>query len=499
MTLSVTAASKSYGAFPVLNDVDFEVAAGQVHALLGPNGAGKSTLIKCIGGVQPFTSGQLRLDGEVLDLRSPSDAFATGIATIHQHLSLIDPLSVSDNIFLGQELTTGPLLNKRVQAKQTQELLEQFNIRVRPSTQVGALAVGTKQLIEIAKAWHRTKVRVLILDEPTSALAEEETLTLFEQITRMRTEGTRVIYTTHRLGEIYKIADHVSVIRDGGVVLTGETSTIEPRAIVAAISGREQEQRRFNTDRDDRRQDRVALRVRGLAGPRFGPVSLEVRAGEVLGLYGVLGAGKTSLLETIIGGFHRESGDVEVDGNVSVGAGPQSTIHDGICFVPSERSRQSLWSTLSAVDNLLMPSYVQLSKRRWFSLRSKSAERTIFADTASRLDVQPPDPSRTGGNLSGGNQQKIVLGRWLLPTNLKVLVLDEPTQGVDVAARQKIYETCHELARRGVAVLFASSDADEVVNFADRVIVMDEGRSMAEYEGEQITENTLLSSAHELV
>lgn len=499
MTLTVTAASKSYGAFSVLNDVDFEVAAGQVHALLGPNGAGKSTLIKCIGGAQPFTSGQLRLDGELLDLRSPSDAFAAGIATIHQHLSLIDSLSVSDNIFLGQELTTGRLLNKRVQTQQTQNLLEQFNIRVRPSTQVGTLAVGTKQLVQIAKAWHRTQVRVLILDEPTSALAEEETLTLFEQITRMRAEGTRIIYTTHRLGEIYKISDHVSVIRDGGVVLTGETSTIEPRAIVAAISGRDQEQRRFGADRDERRQDQVVLRVRDLSGPRFGPVSLEVRAGEVLGLYGVLGAGKTSLLETIIGGFRRESGEVEVEGTSSDGADPQSTIRDGICFVPSERSRQSLWSTLSAADNLLMPNYSQLSKRRWFGLRSKSAERTAFTDAASRLDVQPPDPSRTGGNFSGGNQQKIVLGRWLLPTNLKVLVLDEPTQGVDVGARQKIYETCHQLASRGVAVVFASSDADEVVNFADRVIVMDEGLSIAEYEGEQITENILLTSAHELV
>ncbi len=499
MTLSVTAASKSYGAFSVLNDVDFEVAAGQVHALLGPNGAGKSTLIKCIGGVQPFTSGQLRLDGELLDLRSPSDAFDAGIATIHQHLSLIDSLSVSDNIFLGQELTTGRLLNKRAQGKQTQELLEQFNIRVRPSTRVGTLAVGTKQLIEIAKAWHRTRVRVLILDEPTSALAEEETLTLFDQMTRMRTEGTRIIYTTHRLGEIYKIADQVSVLRDGGVVLTGETTRIEPRAIVAAISGREQEQRQFGADRDDRRRDHVALRVRDLTGPRFGPMNLEVKAGEVLGLYGVLGAGKTSFLETIIGGFQKDDGDVEVAGKASDGADPRSTIGDGICFVPSERSRQSLWSSLSAADNLLMPNYAQLAKRRSFGLRSKATEREVFAAGASRLDLQPPDPSRTGGNFSGGNQQKIVLGRWLLPTKLKVLVLDEPTQGVDVGARQKIYETCHELARRGVAIVFASSDADEVVNFADRVIVMDEGRNIAEYEGEQITEKALLSSAHALI
>ncbi|MFB2596985.1 sugar ABC transporter ATP-binding protein [Herbiconiux sp. P17] len=495
MTLSIRSAAKSYGTFRVLHDIDFDVQPGEVHALLGPNGAGKSTLIKCIGGVQRFDAGTVTLDGEPFEAASPSEAFDSGVATIHQHLSLIDSLSVSDNIFLGQELSAGPLIARRAQRQRTQELLDQFGIPARPTTLVSSLPVGIKQLIEIAKAWHRTSIRVLILDEPTSALAEDETLRLFAEIERMKQAGARIIYTTHRLGEIYRIADRVTVIRDGGVELTGPVGEIEPRQIVAAIAGRSDVVDRYDQDAATRISETPALTVERLAGPRFGPVDFTVRAGEILGLYGVLGAGRSSCLETIAGAYRAEHGTVTVAGKRLDAAGPTGAIDRGIAFVPSDRGKQALWPTLSASDNMLMPSYRSLAQG---PLRSLRRERTAFDGTALRLDLQPADPSRNGGDFSGGNQQKIILGRWLQNPDLRVLVLDEPTQGVDVGARQKIYETCFELAAAGVAILFASSDADEIVKLADRVLVFDQGRIAADYTGAEITEDALLSSAHEL-
>lgn len=496
MTLQISNLRKSYGTFNVLQNVDLDVQAGEVHALLGPNGAGKSTLIKCIGGVQPFDSGTITLDGEQLDFSNPSDAFSKGIATIHQHLSLIDALSVSDNLFLGSELRLGPLTNKREQVARTQKLLDRFRIPVKPSTLVGTLPIGTKQLIEIAKAWHRTDVRVLILDEPTAALAEDESLRLFEEVSRMREAGAHIIYTTHRLGEIYRIADRVTVIRDGGIALTGRTEDIQPTQVVAAISGKTELTGHYGESVADRRTDRIVLSARNLSGPRFGPISMDVRSGEILGLYGVLGSGRTSLLETITGHFRKEAGDVVIDGRtVSINT-PRRSVSAGLAFVPSDRARQALWATLPAADNLLMPNYSTLNRGR---LRSKAAERREFSRLSDQLELMPPDPDREGGNFSGGNQQKIILGRWLVGiNNLKVLILDEPTQGVDVGARQKIYETCYELAQKGIAVIFSSSDADEVVKLADRVIVLDDGVEIAQFEGNEITESALLQSAHAL-
>ncbi|HEU5037290.1 MAG TPA: sugar ABC transporter ATP-binding protein [Nocardioides sp.] len=479
----------------MLHDIDFEVRPGTVHALLGPNGAGKSTLIKCISGVQSFDRGEVTLDGDELDSQTPSAAFNAGIATIHQHLSLIDSLSVSDNIFLGREVTAGPLVNKSHQQRETQRLLEQFGIPVRPSTRVGGLPVGVKQLIEVAKAWHRTQIRVLILDEPTSALTEDETLRLFAEVERMKTAGVRIIYITHRLGELYRIADEVSVIRDGGVALSGPIKEIEPQQIVAAIAGRSHDEGP-RAGASTRITDRAMLRLEGLQGPRFGPVDVEVRAGEIVGLYGVLGSGRSSCLETVAGGFAAERGRVVVDETPVRNHSPAAAIRAGIAFVPSDRASQALWGTLEASANMLMPSFREFASGLF---RSRRRERESFHRVADQLELQPPDMQRAARDFSGGNQQKIVLGRWTQSPSLRVLILDEPTQGVDVGARRKIYETCQELARRGVAILFASSDADEIVTLADRVVVVDDGQPIAEYTGTDITEESLLRSAHELI
>ncbi len=492
MTLTIRELVKGYGAFTVLKGVDLDIAEGEVHALLGPNGAGKSTLIKCVGGAATPDAGEMTLDGTPLLQLTPARAFAAGVATIHQHLSLIDVLSVSDNLFLGQERGRAGLLDRRAQWRATQELLDRFGLPVSPGARVGDLPMGTKQLLEIAKAWHRTDVRVLILDEPTASLSQTETERLFAEVNRMKERGARILYTTHRLGEVFRIADRVTVLRDGVVALQEKVGDVAPERIVSVISGGAA---RARTPAVTAGKGEVRLRLRELAGPRFGPVDLQVRAGEILGLYGVLGSGRTSLLETLAGRFAAGSGSTEVDGRPVAARTPAAALRRGVALVPSDRLRQGLWKTRSAADNLLLPSYRRLARA---GLRRPGRERRLFEDTARRVDLQPPVRDRAGSAFSGGNQQKLVVGRWLARADrLSVLLLDEPTQGVDVGARQQIYQVCRELADRGLAVVFASSDAEEVQQLAQRAVVMDRGVLITELTGERITEAALLHHAHQ--
>ncbi|WP_328787084.1 sugar ABC transporter ATP-binding protein [Streptomyces sp. NBC_00273] len=499
MTLTVRGLFKSYGAFTVLKGVDLDIAEGEVHALLGPNGAGKSTLIKCIGGSTNPDVGEMTLDGEPLTGLTPGRAFASGIATIHQHLSLIDVLSVSDNLFLGQEQTVAGVLNRRAQRAETKDLLTRFGLHVAPGARVGDLPMGTKQLLEIAKAWHRTEVKVMILDEPTASLSESETERLFIEVAKMKSQGARIVYTTHRLGEVFRIADRVTVLRDGVVALQEKVADVAPEQIVSVISGGAGQPAAsaasVAVSALSTASARVRLRLHALAGPRFGPLDLEVRAGEILGLYGVLGSGRSSLLETLAGRFTAVSGQMVVDGRPVAARTPAAALRHGIALVPSDRLRQALWGTRSAADNLLLPSYRSLAKA---GVRRPARERQLFRASALRVDLQPLAANRNGSSFSGGNQQKLVLGRWLARADkLAVLLLDEPTQGVDVGARRQIYEVCRELADRGLAVVFASSDAEEVRQLAQRAVVMDRGCPIAELSGHDITEATLLRHAHQ--
>ncbi|GLU50337.1 sugar ABC transporter ATP-binding protein [Nocardiopsis ansamitocini] len=492
MSLRMRDVVKSYGSFTVLKGVDLTVEPGEVHALLGPNGAGKSTLIKCVGGVVVPDSGTITLDGRPLADLSPARAFDAGIATIHQHLSLIDVLSVVDNLFLGQEMRGLGVIDRRGQLAQARELLERFGIAVSPKARVGDLPMGTKQLLEIAKAWHRTSVRVLILDEPTASLSQSESERLFTEVAKMKEMGARIIYTTHRLGEVFRIADRLTVIRDGAVAMSRPVAEVRPDEIVAAISG---------AVAPTKRATRAAatgppvLELSGLRGPRFGPIDLDVRAGEIVGLYGVLGSGRSSLLETLAGRFRATGGTATVGGRAHRPRTPAAALRTGVALVPSDRLRQALLGSRSAADNLLLPSFTRLGT---LGVRRASAERATFARIGERVDLQPLAPRRKGAEFSGGNQQKLILGRWLAQADrLGVLLLDEPTQGVDVGARRQIYDVCRELADRGLAVVFASSDAQEVAELAERAVVVEEGRAVAEFTGDAITESTLLDRAHQ--
>ncbi|WP_167132967.1 sugar ABC transporter ATP-binding protein [Paramicrobacterium chengjingii] len=498
MTLKLTNIHKSYSGNPVLKGVDFEVRPGEVHALLGPNGAGKSTLINCISGGTAITSGEATLDGKALDGLTPSRAFEAGIVTIHQHLSLIDTISVMDNLFFGTEIRKFGFTNRAKQRSQARQLLAQHGINASPSAIVGDLPIGVRQQIEIAKAWNKTSIKVLILDEPTAAISGKETEILFEKINALRDSGVAVIYTTHRMAEVFRIADRVTVINSGVAALSGYTADLAPHDVVDAISagsGHEAQSRS-----SDENTGRIVASVQNLAGLRFGPLSFSIAEGEIVGLFGAVGSGRTSLMETVVGCYRRRGtvGSITLGDKPYAPRSPAHALKNGIRFVASDRATQGLWRSLAASENVLMPRYHQLS---CLGLRRSRGERSEFEQIVDELALEPAEPRMKAEEFSGGNQQKIVVGRTGLGTApIRLLILDEPTQGVDVGARARIYTYIRRLVRKHkCGVLVASSEPDEIEALCDRVLVMSEGTIEKELSGDEISERNMMLAAHQFV
>ena len=494
MTVVIKDVWKAFGGANALSGVDLDVGAGEVHALLGPNGAGKSTLIRCLSGAAAPDAGEIVLDGHAYSKLTPKAAINAGVAVIYQNLSLIPSLTVTENVFLGDELTRWSLVRRREQRKRVASLLSTLfgSVEIDPDAPVGSLPLATRQLVEVAKALHRARVRLLILDEPTVALTETETQLLFDRLRNLRRQGLHIIYITHRLGEVFEIADRVTVLRDGRVVLAGQhVAGLEPSAVVNAIAG----ESIAAPARDELGNTAPVLTLENLIGTRFGPISLGVGAGEVVGLFGALGSGGTEVLETIFGSRRPTSGRVLVNGRAVDLRMPAAALARGIAFVPADRLRQSLFADLDASDNVLMPSFARLAT---LGFRRRRSERRMLAETAKVMAFSTVLAHRHGRNLSGGTQQKVVLGRWLQSVHpIAVLLLDEPTQGVDVGTRREIYRIIVESARRyGRAVLFASSNHEEVVALADRALVMRTGKVVAELQRSSLSEDDLIHAAH---
>jgi ABC-type sugar transport system ATPase subunit len=494
MTVAIRGLSKAFGGAAALSGVDFDVNAGEVHALLGPNGAGKSTLIRCLSGAVAPDAGEIAIGDRVFAALTPKLAIEAGVAVIYQNMSLIPSLSVSENIFLGDELTSWGLVRRSEQRARVTALLHTLlgSAEIDPDAQVGSLPMATRQLVEVAKALNRAQVQLLILDEPTAALTETEAQVIFDRLRTLRSQGLHIIYITHRLAEVFEIADRVTVLRDGKVVLAGQpVSNLDPAAVVTAIAGA----RVIHPERADVGAVAPVLTVEGLTGTRFGPIDLQVGAGEVVGLFGALGSGRTELLETIFGSRRPTGGRVLVNGRVVDPRKPAGAIAEGIALVPADRLRQALFGELDAIDNILLPSYARLAFlgfRRWRS------ERQLFANAARETSFPPALSRRRGRQLSGGTQQKVIVGRWLKSARpVSVFMMDEPTQGVDIGTRGELYRIILETARRdGRAVLFVSSDHEEVVALADRALVMKEGRVVAEFQRSNLTEDDLIHAAH---
>ncbi|MEV4031602.1 sugar ABC transporter ATP-binding protein [Streptomyces umbrinus] len=523
--LRIRGLSKSFGGVRALDGVDLTVPAGQVHALLGHNGAGKSTLIKCLGGAFPPDAGTIEVGGISHARLSPRESIAAGVAIIFQSLSVVDSLTVAENIFLGQEWTRYGTVHRRAQEEMAAGLLERVAASCSPRDRVGELPMGQRQLVEIAKALSRS-ASVLVLDEPTAALSGAESGALAERVEDLRTQGLAIVYVTHLLAEVERLADAVTVLRDGRVAHHSTVSGYTRSELVDVIVGRP-EPVPHGTAEDKTAEDKTAhnlgtadnlgtnggamaetaigapavpraprLTADGLRGPGFGPVEISVGEGEIVGLYGLIGSGRTRILESLFGGRRASGGTVRVGERVVTPARPADALAAGIALVPADRRRQGLFPVLSAQDNALLSTIRPLAR---YGLRALGTERRVFDAMSQAVGLRPARPRLPAAAFSGGNQQKLVLGRWINEArSVDVLLLDEPTQGVDVGARQEIYQVVSALAeQRGTAVLFASSDPEEVVALAHRCLIVSAGRIVGELNGAELTEAALLSAVHD--
>ena len=482
--LRMVAVTKSYPGVRALDGVDFDLAAGEVHALLGENGAGKSTLIKVLAGVHQPDGGRLELDGRPVVLRSPADATRAGIAVVHQELVLIPTLTVRENLFLGRARTRRGLVHHREERERARALFARLGFALDPEARVRDLSVADQQLVEIARALD-LDARVLILDEPTSSLSPSEAASLLDVLADLAARGMGVIYISHRLEEIERIADRVTVLRDGARVPSGATRGEWIEAMVGRPLDQEYPARRSHAGD-------VRLEVRGLSRPpAVQDVDFDLRAGEVLGLTGLVGAGRTELARLICGADRAARGSVRLDGQPVDLSSPRTTIRAGIGYLSEDRKGEGLLLDRSLRENFALANDATLT-RRGRLLRALEAAR--FRHHADALRMKYTEAEQPARGLSGGNQQKLVLARWL-QRDAEVLILDEPTRGIDVGARYEIYVLIRELAARGKSLLVISSDLPEVLGICDRVLVLHEGRLTADLAVDGLTQEQLLTAA----
>ncbi len=469
--IDISGLRKSFGGVEVVKGVDFSVRKGEVHALLGANGAGKSTLVSCVSGAHVPDEGRIAMGDKTYRSFTPNEAFAAGVAVIYQHFSMVGSLSVADNIFLGGELRKGWRIDKRKQNAVSRDLLQQFGVSIDTSKPVAELSVGERQLVEIAKAL-RHQPKLLILDEPTAALGEADVARLCARVRQLAASGIGIIYVTHLLPELFSVADRITVLRDGRVVLAEEIGSLDIAKIVEAIA--------------PGASSAIRGGASGAAGPELlalkqfsatgvGPIDLAVRGGEIIGVFGLMGAGRTEFLEGVYGARGQTSGEVTLKGRPFKPRSPKHSIDAGLSLVPSDRSHQSMFATLNALENLLMPHFQTIARR---GVRNRKRERAVYDHLSARLNIRPNDPRREAQTFSGGNAQKIAVGRWLANhAATAVLLLDEPTQGIDVGARADLYRLLRDYVITGErAVIFATSDPEEVVALADRYVVLHRGR-----------------------
>ncbi len=467
--LSLRQIRKTYGSLEVLHGIDLDVGAGEVVALLGENGAGKSTLSRIISGAVQPTSGEMSWFGASYAPASPRAAMDAGVGMIHQELKLLPQLSIAENVFVGRYLMKAGRVDRHAMEQRAHAGLQRLGLDVSPRRLVEGLSTAKQQLIEIAKAM-TLNAKLLILDEPTAALGGEETQLLFRQIERLKADGVGIIYISHRLEEIRQIADRVVVMRDGAKVQEFDSGNVPVRTIVEAMVGRSLD--RMFPAIPAPHQD-VALEVRNLSSPSrtFNNINFAVRRGEVFGIAGLVGAGRTELVRAITGADPIASGDVVLNGDIIPLRSPRDAIRRGIVLVPEDRKLQGLVLEHSIQENIGYANLEEVSRRGWVTSRRLSQ----FADTYIKKFGVKGRGGQTAGELSGGNQQKVVLAKWLA-RKPRVVVLDEPTRGIDVGARSSIYDTIMDLAREGVAVIVVSSDLEEVLGVSNRILVMAQGK-----------------------
>ena len=490
--------TKEFPGVRALDGVTFDLRAGEFHALVGENGAGKSTLMKVLSGVYPFGTynGDIVINGEVKQFRSVRDSEAAGVAIIFQELSLVKELTVGENIFLGREPSRFGVINWGELYLKAGNLLKDLHLPINPRTLVGNLGIGQQQLVEIAKALSQ-EAKILVLDEPTAALTESEVETLFEILRKLKLRGVGMIYISHKLDEVFEMADRITVLRDGKSVGTNNAKDLTKNKVISLMVGREVGDI-FPKSHHER--GAIALEVKNLTAEDpehpgknlVENVSFAVRKGEVLGIAGLMGAGRSELLMSIFGAHKAKvSGEILIEGKpVSIGS-PSDAIRNGIGFVTEDRKRFGLILDQTILNNMTLAGLLRISGQF-----VTNQNREFIAGEKARKDLRVKTNSvqTIVGTLSGGNQQKVVLAKWLL-TNPKVLFLDEPTRGIDVGAKQEIYAQINELAQKGLAIVLVSSELPEVLGLSDRVLVLHEGRLTGEFSKSEATPEKVMAAA----
>lgn len=480
---------KQFNGNPVLKNVNLEIRNGEVHALMGENGAGKSTIIKIITGVYAKDEGEIFLDGEHVEINSRHDTQRCGISVIYQELSLIPALTVTQNIFLGQEYGRFGFTNRKLMRQKVQKLIDKYEFDLSPDTVVESLGMAKRQMVEILKALS-VDARLIIMDEPTSALSTTESEKLFETIEGLRKKGASILYISHRLEEVYRLSDRLTVMRDGENVGVLNRDEITPEKVVPMMLGRDvkMEVRRREMQK---REDKNVLEVKNLAfAERLKDISFTAYGGEVLGIGGLVGSGRTELLGCIYGILKQSKGTITLNGK-PVGKSVGRNIRGGFALVPEDRRNEGFVPMLSIEKNLTLASYDKLSK---VSVVNRRKEIKWAKDAIKTYDVRPPQKDLPVGTLSGGNQQKVVVGRWLARSP-KVLLLDEPTAGIDVGVKNELHHLIHKLARTGAIVIMVSSDLPELTHVSDRILVMHDGCFFEEFTRENVTQTAVLLAA----
>lgn len=471
-----------------LSDVHFDVESGEVHALLGENGAGKSTLMKILSGVYQRDAGEIVFKGRSVDFTTPRQAQLAGITTIYQELNQIPYLSVTENIFLGSEIERGALLDWGAMHRQARELLARLHLDIDPRTPIADLGVGQQQMVEVAKALHH-KADLIIMDEPTSALSIREIDDLFAIIRQLKAEGVALIYISHHLDEAFEISDRITVLRDGRHIATAPTDSLDMERLITLMVGRDLSEQ---FPKEPAPIGPEVLRVEHLTqGKRLKDISFNLHAGEVLGVAGLVGAGRTELVRAIFGADPIDSGRILIDGAPVTIRSPQDAIRHGIALLTEDRKRQGLILGMNVRENTTLSILGGLTRGLFTDRRKESAITQEFIDS---MAIKTPNQDQIVANLSGGTQQKVVLAKWMA-TKPKILIFDEPTRGIDVGAKVEIYKLMNTLAKQGVAIIMVSSELPEVLGMSDRVMVIREGRVAGFLTREGATQEKIIAYA----
>ena len=481
--------TKSFPGVKALQAAGFSLQPGEIHFLLGENGAGKSTLMKILSGVYRKDSGEIWINGQLVEINSPRMAAAYGIGIIHQEMNLVPELTVWENIYLGREVTDiFGFIKSEVMIKQTAALLAKLGSDINPNGIISSLSIGEQQMVEIAKALSY-ETKILIMDEPTAALTERETKKLFQIVRQLASDGVGIVYISHRMEELFALSHRVTVLRDGTYVGTVETANITFNELIKMMVGRD------ITTRFPKQAATLGvevLRVEGLCrGGQLEDISFSVRAGEVVGMAGLMGSGRTEVSRAIFGADPMEKGNIYLDGQKCTIKTPADAIRAGIGFITEDRKHQGLVLAMSVGENMSLASLNYFSEKGFIN---EQQENKMITDNINQLKIRTPDAAQLVKNLSGGNQQKVVIGKWLA-TYPKVLIMDEPTRGVDVGAKAEIYHIMNMLTAAGVGILMISSELPEILGMSDRILVMHRGRIAAEMSVEDATQEKIMGYA----